>query len=163
MILSPASDFRFQAEGLARTHTCEFFEFPVAKDFVVGNSDVRYSRPWSPATPLFCHKFSIWQCRRGGVSSGGEKRLGRPRGRDSGPSFPCRPFEVGNSAGESFRVTIRSLGKWVSAKRLRWSRNRLAGNRTGLPAWGILLLVSGAILEQESMRGDKANGRGKLP
>ena len=47
------------------------------------------------------------------MSSGGEKRLGRPRGRDSGPSFPCRPFEVGNSAGESFRVTIRSLGKWV--------------------------------------------------
>ena len=48
------------------------FEFLVAKDFVVGNLDVRDGCSWSPGPCLFCHQLSLWPCRRIDVSGGGE-------------------------------------------------------------------------------------------
>jgi hypothetical protein len=65
-----ADDVRSRADGLARTHTCESFEFLVAKDFVVGNLEVGCS--WNPGPCLFCHQLSVWSCRRIDVSGGGE-------------------------------------------------------------------------------------------
>ena len=65
-----ADDVRSRADGLARTHTCESFEFLVAKDFVVGNLEVGCS--WNPGPCLFCHQLSVWPCRRIDVSGGGE-------------------------------------------------------------------------------------------
>ena len=41
----PADDARSRADGLARTHTCESFEFLVAKDFVVRNSTAGRQNP----------------------------------------------------------------------------------------------------------------------
>ena len=67
-----ADDARSRADGLARTHTCESFEFLVVKDFVVGNLDVRDGCSWSPGPCLFCHQLSRWPCRRIDVSGGGE-------------------------------------------------------------------------------------------